>query len=455
MKVSFFSRRRTGIEKGVALLITCLGVAFLVGLPITYYLVTVQAESVTVARSLAWNNAMVVAESGVEEGMAFVNKYASGNQLLSTWATSSSASADNWYPSGASTNIFSKTRNDVFGTGVSYTVIITNLSPSNVVIKSTGTVPGPSIWSAQTISRAVLVYAQTYGQALSGLIAKHNVSLTGSGFIDSFDSRSPIYSANGQYSLTNREAHGDLLLTEGNLTMNGASTIYGKVFTSPTGIINMAGNRIGDTNWPSGVEPGWTNNTANVVVADAPSAPSGVTWNVLPPLVAFGSTNLYFLDGGGSGNTNFYTVPKGFMVAGSGQFIVTNGAVFLQMAGAFAISGQGAIVVTPNASLTAWLNGATAISGNGVINAAGNATNVVFYGTTNATSIAMSGSSEFIGVLDTPYADVRYSGSAAFIGGFVVNSFNDSGGAAIHFDEGLSGNFGNGYTASSWHEVTP
>jgi hypothetical protein len=457
MKVSFQLKRNHGTDKGIALLLTCLGVAFLVGLPLTYFLVAAQSESLTVARSQAWNNAMVVAEAGLEEGLAFVNKYANGNQLLGSWVSTGSASGDNWSTSGAATNIFSKARNDIFGRGVSYLVVITNLSPTNLVIKSTGTVPGPSIWSSQSISRSVVVSAVVYGPGMSGLIAKGGVVLSGSALIDSFNSLDPGFSLNGQYTFTNHEAHGDLLIANGNLTMSGSSSIFGMVFTGPANTISTtSNNRIGDTNWGSGIEPGWTNNTANVAIADAPPMPPGATWNPLPPVSSFGSTNMYVLDGGGQGNTNFYAVPGGFNLSGSDQMVITNGGVFLQMAGSFSTSGQSAIHVTPNSTLKAWLNGDTAISGSGVINDAGYATNVVFYGTTNATHIAMSGSSEFIGVLDAPYANVNYSGSADFIGSFVVNTFNDSGGAGIHFDEGLMGGIlNNGYTISSWHEVEP
>jgi hypothetical protein len=457
MKVSVRFKRNDGNDQGVALLLTCLGVAILIGLPLTYFLVTAQVENLTVARSQAWNNALVVAEAGVEEGLAFVNKYAEGPQLLNSWASTGSTSVDDWHTSVANTNVFSKSRDDIFGHGVSYTVIITNLGPTNIVIKSTGTVPGPTIWSAQSITRSVLVTAVVYGPGLSGLIAKGGVNLSGSAMIDSFNSQDPQFSVDGQYSFTNHEAHGDLLLDNGNLVMSGTASVYGMVFTGPANTIVTSGSgRIGDTNWGAGIEPGWTNNTANVAIADAPPMPPGASWNPLPPVSNFGSTNFYLLDGGGQGNTNFYAVPGGFNLSGSQQFIVTNGGVFLQMAGSFQVSGQGAVVVTPHSTLTAWLNGDTAISGDGVVNQSGYATNVVLYGSTNATRIAMSGSSGFIGVLDTPYADVDYSGSAAFIGSFIVNSFKDSGGAAIHFDEGLLGGIlNNSYTASAWQEVPP
>jgi hypothetical protein len=442
-------------NKGIALILTCVGAAFLIGLPMTYVLSSVQTECATVARSQRWNDAMVVAEAGVEEGQAFVNKYSnSSTNLLTAWATSTSASSDGWTASGATTNVFSRTRSTVFGTGTSYTILVTNVSTTNVMIKVTGTVSAPGVWSAQSISRAVLLNSIVYGQGIGGLISKGNVTLSGGAYADSFNSLDPSHSYNGQYDSTNREAHGDILLANGNLNMSGSSRILGMVFTGPTNLINFNGMAIGDTNWTSGVEPGWTNNTANVSVPDAPGVPN-VTWNALPAVTVFGSTNQYILNGGGPGNTNYYNIPNNFNLSGGAQFIATNGNVDLYGAGKFDISGGSTLVIKPGATVTAWLNGTTTLSGGGVVNQTGNATNAMFYGTTNCTSLTISGSSAFIGRLDVPYADAVYSGSAAFIGDFVVKTFNDSGGAAMHYDAGLLGYPGNGYIATTWHEVPP
>jgi hypothetical protein len=62
--------------------------------------------------------------------------------------------------------------------------------------------------------------------------------------------------------------------------------------------------------------------------------------------------------------------------------------------------------IAPNSSLVAWLNGSSpALSGGGVLNQGGNATNVTIYGTTNNTSLTISGSGAFIGTVD-PYSGV-------------------------------------------------
>jgi hypothetical protein len=445
MKIKLLSRK----NEGATLLLVCLGAAVLIGFPLTYYLTAVQSEGATVARSQGWTSSMVVTEAGIEEGMAFVNKYANSATPLANWATSASATSDGWTKNG---NSFSLTRSNIFTTGTSYTVLITNVSSTNVNIKSTGIVPGPTIWSGQNISRAALMNTMSYGIGAGGFVAGGNVTLSGSATLDSFNSADPLFSTNGQYTAAKREAHANLLVTSGNLTMSGSSTVYGVVSTSPTNTITTAGNRIGDTNWASGIEPGWTNNTANLLIPNAPVAPS-VTWTALPPVTVFGSTNQYILNGLGS--TNYYTIPNSFNLSGSGQFIITNGNVFLNATGTFSMSGSSQMVVKTNSTVTAWLNGTTAISGGGVVNVGGNATNVTFYGTTNCTSIAYSGSSALIGVLNAPKANIAWSGSASFIGAFVVNQFNDSGGASLHFDEALLSSLNNAFVAFAWQEVKP
>jgi hypothetical protein len=451
MKITFLLKK----NKGVTLLLTCLGVALLIGLPLTYVLLTTQGESANVARAQSWNNSMVVAEAGIEEGMAFINKYAGGNQPLANWTNTGSLNEDVWITSVVTSNAYSKTRTDIFGPGTSYTIVVVNGPGTNVTMKSTGTVPGPSIWSAQSLSRSVQITAGAAGGGgVGGLISKGNVTLSGSAIIDSFNSGDSQYSTNGQYYASLREAHGDLLLANGNLKMTGGSQIFGVVYTNPTNTISMNGLSIGDTNWNSGIQPGYTNNTANLLVPDAPPIPA-VTWNPLPPVTVFGNTNQYILDGGGAGHTNYYIIPNGFNLSGSAQMIVQNGTVFLQAQGTFAMSGSSALIVSPNSSVTTWLNGTTALSESGIVNEPGNAANVTFYGTTNCTTIAYSGSSEFIGLLDAPEADIAWSGSAALIGAFVVNSFDDSGSAGIHYDEALAGNTKNQYTLNAWHEVAP
>ena len=52
--------------------------ACLLGLTLGSYLLMVRAESVSVARSQAWNAALVVAGGGVEEALAALNQNAAG-----------------------------------------------------------------------------------------------------------------------------------------------------------------------------------------------------------------------------------------------------------------------------------------------------------------------------------------------------------------------------------------
>jgi Putative Ice-binding-like adhesive domain len=240
------------------------------------------------------------------------------------------------------------------------------------------------------------------------------------------------------------EAHGDLFAI-GGVSLAGAPHIFGHVDLVPPATLGVTGSAtVGDTNFAGpGIEPGWTNVSAYEyeayeIIPDAPPVPN-VSWNALPAATVFGSTNLYILDGGGQNNTNYYTIPSGFNLSGGDQFIVTNGTIFLKAAGSFAISAAGLLQVGPNACVVAWFNGDTALSGGGVVNQTGNATNVTFYGTTNCTRFIYSGSSSIIGTIYSPEADITWSSGSPLIGSSVAKSFNDSGGASIHFDESLLG----------------
>src|SRR6266702_1368441 len=69
--------RRFCPENASVLMLTIIA-ACLLGLTLASYLLMVRAESVTVARSQAWNAALVVAGAGVEEALAALNQTAAG-----------------------------------------------------------------------------------------------------------------------------------------------------------------------------------------------------------------------------------------------------------------------------------------------------------------------------------------------------------------------------------------
>jgi Putative Ice-binding-like adhesive domain len=448
MKLQFRSKR----NQGTALLLTCLAAALIIASGLASYLTMVEGENATVARSQAWNNSMVIAEAGIEEGMALVNQCAGTGASLSSWS-STAVSADGWTQNGGT---YTLTRN--LGAG-HYTVTVNNVNAFTVTIESTGTVPASFFFGGTAgvnVSRTVLVNAATTSSFQGALLTKKGITLSGNALVDSFNSHDPNYSTNGRYDSSKREAHGNIMSDASNIvvttdiTMSGNGHVYGHAYLGPNDAIKYSGNvTIGDTNWSSGIEPGWTNTTANIYIPDAPPIPS-VSWLPMPTK----TNNTYVLNGGGPGQTNYYQIPSNFgNLSGQEEIFVTNGTVVLDVEGNFSMSGQSELDVEPNASMVAWFNGNPSLSGNGVVNDGGNVTNVTLYGTPNSTSMTISGNGGFTGTVYAPYANVTYSGNADFIGSIVGNSFTQSGNGNIHYDESLQGQTSGAYVVSSWQEV--
>lgn len=74
--------------RGSALLAVAI-LALVVGGAMATYLLLVSGENTFVARSETWNNAMVIAESGMEEGLACINKNVGQAGNLLTWTNAS------------------------------------------------------------------------------------------------------------------------------------------------------------------------------------------------------------------------------------------------------------------------------------------------------------------------------------------------------------------------------
>src|SRR5215469_5796893 len=97
MKVSLFTgfKNQHG-QKGAGLLLAVLFFAFFaVAACLATYLSLCRNEYTSVQRSQNWNTSMVMAEAGVEDGMAFINQNANGAVgTLGDWP--GSATANGW-----------------------------------------------------------------------------------------------------------------------------------------------------------------------------------------------------------------------------------------------------------------------------------------------------------------------------------------------------------------------
>lgn len=424
-------------KESASVLLICLVSALVIGITLGSCLVMIANEHATVLRDQAWNRSLVIAESGIEDGLALINKSAN-------W--SNSARVDHWTRRG---NVFHVTRS--LGADY-YDTYVTNLNNGPSLLSISTTVFNNQWGKSNAIQRAIFITTTLTSGYNYAVLAKHNISLSDDANVYGFNSADTNFSQNGQF-VTNKFNDGATLATDetntsGAIDISGGD-VYGHLYTGAGSTVVVNGPAsVGSTDYvpTTGIEAGWSAPTMNTYIPNAPTAPS-VTCLPLPSAVS----NVYTLSGFGS--TNSYLVPNGTNLSGGAEILITNGTVVLNCVGSFSISGS--IIVSPNSALEAFLNGDTTLSGSGVVNESGFATNCAWYGSTNCATFTIGGTSSFIGTIDAPQADITYSGSAPFVGAAIGNSFTDSAGAAIVYDESLASPSTQLYIVQSWAEVPP
>ena len=453
------------------------------------YLVLVQTQTNSVARSQTWNSAMAVAEAGIEEGLAEVNRGSpsvstNGNSIsTSAWGWTNSISLDGW---SAFVNGYTSLTRYVSGSSAgsnSYTVTI-DISQANtptitprLVHGRVGTIAAlwgsygaPQPFLAQIgagnatnviIGRRVQVQTVLVPLFTVGILTKSNFNMNGNGTtLDSFDSSNTNYSTGGQWDSTKRKAGGDLATDSalvGDLSL-GNGNIYGHVYTGPgtaQSAVQVGPNgAVGDLAWnagSSGIETGYWFGNFNTAIPDVPAPTVG---GALPAAAASGTYKGSIVLSSSGAN---YTAPSG----GPSAPLVITAPTTLWVQGSFSPAG---ILITNGGSLTLYIGKATgsgdslSLSGNGTINQPGLAANLQVYGLPSLTSISLSGNAGFIGAIYAPEADFSGGGGGNnkldSSGSLVVNSVTLNGHWNFHYDESLK-NSGpsRGWIARNWTEI--
>lgn len=402
-----------------------------------------------VARSQSWNGCIPVAEAGIERAMLHLYH----NPTISTNVTFTNMLVEGSYN--------------------------TTLVPGQIsTIYSTGYVQAP--FSAAPLARIVQVTVTNTGIFSMAIATKGTITMSGNVSIDSFDSSDPNFSNNGQYSASKDKANGNIgsnASVSHDVTTSGSVSVKGKVETgigsSASSFTSNGSVSVGDTNWvghSTGIESGYfLTNYMNFQFQD-PTVPQPSLGSV-PGSGTVDGTNYSFV----VNQTNMHL--SSVSLSGSQKIIVTTNttleidgdvklsgatyiyiqpgnAVTLIVNGDIDMSGQSYINVTTNASLTLYGNGQkTNLSGQGLINNGGYATNFVYYGSTNNTSVSLSGGSAFVGLVDAPEAAVSVSGGSRIIGSVIANTFTGTGGFSLSYDE-ASKNFGLGnWAIASWTQL--
>ena len=422
-------------ENGSVLTVILVSVV-LIGFTLTSYLHLVANQNQSILRSQQWNGAIAIAEAGIEEALAHLNKNRT-NRL-----------ADGWAHAADGTNIV---KERVLGDS-KYRVFINLLKePPVVLAEAYVKMPGKSDYIP--VPRIVRTGTKTDPLFAKGLVAKGMIDVNGNNVrTDSFDSSDIMYNTGGMYDPTKNKDGGDVA-TNGQIVNVGNADIMGHVSTGPGGKVNIGPNgKVGDKNWHlsgnKGIQEGWVRDDMNVEFPDV-ELPAGLSsaspiskWDASGnPMITAGD----FTEHGSLSLNN-----KKLIVAGHARLYIKNN---------LSMSGNAAIEILPGASLQIYVGGASAeIAGNGVVNHNSTASSFSYWGLNSNKLVSMKGNAAFTGTVYAPYAHFVLGGGGStiydYVGAAVVGSVKLDGHYNFHYDEALN-KFGplRRYIIDSWHET--
>jgi hypothetical protein len=425
--------------RGSALLASLIAVTVL-SMILASYLAMSQRQSVSVARSQAWNAAIAVAEGGVEEAMAQLNRGIGAGAL--------NLAANGWEQKAGGN--YGPQQRRYLGSNYYDVVIVPGDKP---VIHSTGYTAAP--YGASPISREVQVTTTSKAAPLFAvaMVAKEKIDFKGfNTATDSFDSDNATYSSNGRYDPAKTSEAGDVASSFG-LVNVGNAKIKGKVQTGPTGNSDIGSNgSVGSAAWVNGgnigIQPGWSANDFNV---DFPDVLEPFSSGFSPVSGTVGATNYTYV----LGSDNYLMTS---LTLKSKEMMYVNGNAVLYVTGDVLMQGNSSsqIIIGPGASLTVYVGGASAVFTQ--VNNQGNAKSFSYYGLPANTSVSFGGNAAVIGTIYSPNADFTVGGGGNdvydFEGSVMAKTIKMNGHYNFHYDEGLvrSGpSFG--YVATSWKEL--
>jgi hypothetical protein len=425
----FFRAREAGSTLVVG--VVTLGVASLL---LASYVKLVGNVNRSMIRSLHWNEALMVAEAGIEEAMMNLN----------LWGKGKMKDTGGWYQSGNYAYVARWFNPDPSRPYQHYYYVFAQTNMLGPTIDAWGYTRLPDAYSSGSpwVVRRIQVTTKANSPYPKGMLAQSFIDMNGNNITtDSYDSNDPNHSTNGRYDSAKAKMNGDVgtNLTLTNSVSVGNANIKGSVATGPGGTISVG---------PNGYITGTVTHDMNVdfpdVVAPFTSAPG--------------------LQPGAGGYT--YTLPPGdtmvgsLSMSGSQNILVTGpGKSRLYITGDLSITGNAFIKLATNATLEIYMGGNSAkIAGNGIANPTGKATAVAYYGLPSNRQLDLSGNAEYTGTVYAPSADFTASGGGNntydLAGAIVVKSIKLNGHFHLHYDEALGLMQGDGhYTITSWREL--
>ena len=422
-----FIRRQ---EQSGSVLMVALVIGLILGITLASYLLLMSHQNRMVVRGQAWNHALALAEAGVEDALAQLNRSFGTNNSrggINGWVGLAKGPASLGTPRTLS--------------GGSYTATISAGMP---VISATGRVAVAN--SSQVIERRLRVMTTTKAAFRAAMAAKRGIVFSGNNIrVDSYDSGDPNHSTpNGKYDPATSKAGGDIASTEGFIDVGNAD-IKGKLYTGPVNAGQYyvgPGGSVGDLNFAGpGIQTGWYFNDFNMDFTPV-SEPYATG---LPP-DSGGSTNLWLL-----GNAEYKY--DGNFSANSGKIIYVAGRATVYVTGTFDMKGK--IIIAPGASLKLYVGGLYGRMNE--VNTDGNAFRFQYYGLPTNASVSWGGNDEYVGTVYAPQATLKMGGGGSnpyhYQGSCVVDSVALNGHFSFHYDENLRKKGPqSGYAVCLWEE---
>jgi hypothetical protein len=448
--------KKVPIDRGSTLaitLITCTILATLVG----SYFTLIETQNRSVARSQNWNQALTVAEAGVEETLALLNSGVQPpNFAVFPWTS-------------AGGGVFKNDTNRPgckFGSSYYQAFITNGFAGASPVIISRGYVPGPI--GSPTLVRTVLVGTEprpTFPVKAPMIVMQTYNSNGNNVNTDSFDS------SLGPYNPATAGTNGDVvsLSTNANSVVVGNGKIHGSVRTPPGGVQGVtatvgSGGSVGDSTWVNGGSTGFESDhfRDDFTLADFPDAmlPNVNAW--LTPMGGTAPDGLYYNNLLPGGNYSVGNLTGSVYVGATNTVLYVTTSISVGSSGGSTKNGYAPpeIHIAPGASLTLYMAGATTtIGGNGIVNDGKLAPAFAYYGLPSNTSINIKGNGAFYGTIYAPEADFTLKGSGSgttddFTGASVTRTTMMSGNFNFHYDQSTSliMTLG-GYDPVSWTEL--
>ena len=371
-------------------------------------------------RSLAWNQALATAESGIEFGWSEANKLTAIN-------TNGVFYGDkfqwNEFPQGTFTSIL-RTLTPSAGSEFSTTYYVI-LNTNEWTIFSKGIATSPQMFIP--VSRMILVKINPITPFEWAILSKGQISFSGTNpTVDSWNSV-----LDGGYNATSNRRSNGSIGSNGILIEASGSEIYGSIMTGPGGVVT--------TSPGFNVHSDATTRNGTNVVTDGLEV---YIPDVLAPWI-YGDfsrplVNESFLNSATiSGNVEYEmtNVKDSVLISGSGTVIIYVDTINQNGGDTFIIAPN---PPTANLKVIIFAKGDIDFGGNsGINNPFGAAQNLQIYGLPSCKSIKIGGNNESSAAIYAPSANINLHGTADFFGSVVGDSVSIGGSVNFHYDESL------------------